>query len=584
MLSDVRNEQYRIENQNLILGLKFTSLYHDFKDPFSYFNRGITPLVPVAPGRGASILRHILIWQKALTELNIETLNMTGIAKKEKDAKPRQKRGEGLHGPLAKIVITLKDVTIRVRDRHIFPGTSWEIRTGQNWAILGPNGSGKSSLARLLVNDIPHSRGEIIRHGLNRQGIGYVSFELQESFMAREEMLEDSRSFSERNDSHEKVRQTILSALERKDDGALFDEVVDLMGIRHLLGRGTAVLSTGEMRRVLIARALLKSPRLLILDEPFDGVDATARARLAEALERLMREGKQVILVTNRLEEILPGITHILCVKDCKVVRQGRRGEVLTRKLISDLYDRNERRPNPPAADGHVRQTADAGEILVAMKNVTVRYGEITVLDGLDWVMRTGENWAVVGPNGSGKTTLLDLINGDNPQAYANEIYLFGNRKGSGETVWEMKEHIGTVSSRLQLQYRQGISAFEVVASGLFDSIGVYRAINPEERDRVRHWMERLDLGDLSKRLFNQLSYGERRMVLVARAMVKSPRLLILDEPCEGLDEDRRRQVLMLVNDIGSKTGTHLIFVTHEPQEIPPCITHTLQLERKNPG
>ena len=529
-------------------------------------------------------MRDILIWQKSLTESTAKDLSMTGNPKKEKNIKSREKRSDGLPGPVPKLVITLKDITIRVRDRHILPGTSWEIRTGQNWAILGPNGSGKSSLARLLVNDIPHSRGEIIRHGLNRRGIGYVSFELHEWFMTREEMLEASRSFAGRNDSHEKVRQTILPALEKKDGRPPFDEVVDLTGIRHLLDRGTAFLSTGEMRMVLIARALLKSPRLLILDEPFGGVDATSRARLAETLERLMRGGTQVILVTNRLEEILPGITHILCVKDCRVVCQGRLGEVLTRDLISDLYQRKGTGSNPPPTDRKIGTMIDAGDILVEMKNVTVRYGENAVLNGLDWVIRKGENWAIVGPNGSGKTTLLDLINGDNPQAYANEIYLFGNRKGSGETVWEIKEHIGMASSRLQLQYRKGISAFEVVASGLFDSIGMFRIITPEEHDRVRHWMDRLGLADLSHRVFDHLSYGERRMVLIARAMVKSPRLLILDEPCEGLDEDHRRQVLKLVNDIGSKTGTHLIFVTHYPHEIPPCITHTLRLERKNPG
>ncbi|HOD36525.1 MAG TPA: ATP-binding cassette domain-containing protein [Syntrophales bacterium] len=521
---------------------------------------------------------------ESLGESNIKVLNMTGIPKKEKDTKPRQKNGEGLHGSLAKPVITLKDVTVRVRDRHILPGTSWEIRTGQNWAILGPNGSGKSSLARLLADDIPHSRGKIIRHGLNGRGIGYVSFELHEWFMDREERLGDSRSFAGQNDSREKVRETILSALETEDDGPPFDGVVDLMGIRHLLDRGTAFLSTGEMRRVLIARALLKSPRLLILDEPFGGVDATSRTRLAEALEKLMQEGIQVILVTNRLEEILPGITHVLCVKDCRIVRQGGRGDVLTRKLLDDLYHRTGISLNAPAPYRIAEQRTDAGEILVEMKNVTVRYGEITVLNGLDWVMRKGENWAVVGPNGSGKSTLLDLISGDNPQAYANEIYLFGNRKGSGETVWEVKEHIGMVSARLQLQYRKGISAFEVAASGLFDSMGLYRAINPGEHDRVRHWMDRLGLGSLSNRVFNQLSFGERRMVLIARAMVKSPRLLILDEPCEGLDEGYRRRVLDLANDIGTKTRTDLIFVTHYQREVPPCVTHTLSLGRQTPA
>ncbi|HOX94645.1 MAG TPA: ATP-binding cassette domain-containing protein, partial [Syntrophales bacterium] len=161
---------------------------------------------------------------------------------------------------------------------------------------------------------------------------------------------------------------------------------------------------------------------------------------------------------------------------------------------------------------------------------------------------------------------------------------LFGNRKGSGETVWEVKEHIGMVSARLQLQYRKGISAFEVAASGLFDSMGLYRAINPGEHDRVRHWMDRLGLGSLSNRVFNQLSFGERRMVLIARAMVKSPRLLILDEPCEGLDEGYRRRVLDLANDIGTKTRTDLIFVTHYQREVPPCVTHTLSLGRQTPA
>ncbi len=508
---------------------------------------------------------------------------MSGNPKKQKEIKSRERQSDGLPGPVARLVMTLKDVTIRVRDRHILPGTSWEIRTGQNWAILGPNGSGKSSLARLLVNDIPYSRGEIIRHGLDKRGIGYVSFELHEWFMAREDRLEDARSFSGRLDSHEKVRQTILSALEKKGGRAPLDEVVDLMGIRHLLDRGTAFLSTGEMRRVLIARALLKPPRLLILDEPFGGVDETSQTRLAAALERLMKGGTQVVLVTNRLEEILPGITHILCVKDCRVVRQGRRSDVLTHELINNLYRREGPGRCSPATDrtGGKKTDVSDPDIFVEMKNVTVRYGEVAVFDGLDWVMRKGENWAITGSNGSGKTTLLDLIHGDNPQAYANEIYIFGKRKGSGETVWEIKEQIGMVSSRLQIQYRKGISAGEVVASGLFNSIGIYRFTTPEENDKVRHWMDRLGLSNLSHRAFDELSYGERRMVLIARAMVKSPRLLILDEPCEGLDGDHRRKVLKLINDIGSETRTHLIFVTHYPHENPPCITHTLRLEKK---
>jgi len=563
--------------------LNGVQLYHGFFDPFPYFRRNLTSFPTVArPGDF-----HFTAYSdmaEPFKKKQVLVQNVTGKRKKGKDTRSAVTRSGEPPGPTEKLVVALKNVTVRVRDRHILPNTSWEIRAGQNWAILGPNGSGKSSLARLLVNDIPYSRGEIVFHGLNRRRIGYVSFELHEWFMAREDRLEASRSFSGKVDSRERVLQTILSTLEDADGRPPFDEIVDLMGIRHLLDRGTAFLSTGEMRRVLIARALMKAPRLLILDEPFSGVDETFRARLTETLEALMRKGTQIVLVTNRVDEIPSGITHVLCVKDGRVFRQGRQGDILTDGLIRDLYETKRAgygSPVPELARGAVTDDGDP-DILVEMKNVSVRYGDVTILDGLNWVMRKGEHWAIVGPNGSGKTTLLSLVNGDHPQAYANEIFLFGRRKGSGETVWEIKKKIGVVSSRLQMEYRQGISAYEVVASGLFDSIGMYRFITPAEHDRVRRWVDRLELSPLSQRAFDQLSYGERRRVLIARAMVKSPCLLILDEPCEGLDGDHREKVLKLINDIGSETRTHLLFATHYPDEIPPCITHTLRLEWRN--
>ncbi len=492
----------------------------------------------------------------------------------------------GLPGAVAKRLVTLREVTVRVRDRHILPNTSWEIRTGQNWAVLGPNGSGKSSLVRLLVDDMPYSSGEIVFHGLNRRRIGYVSLELHERFMAREDRLDASRSFAGNLDSHERVRQSILSARDEAAGHPPVEEIADLMGIRHLLDRATAFLSTGEMRRVLIARALIKSPRLLILDEPFGGVDEAFRVHLTGVLERLMKEGTQIVLVTNRVEEILPGITHVLCVKNGRVVHQGRRREIWNDGLTEDLFDRDPPHRASSLLERPWRAVTDAGpaETLVEMKNVSVRYGETTVLDGIDWVVKRGENWAIVGPNGSGKTTLLNLISGDDPQAYANDISLFGRPKGSGETIWEIRKHIGVVSSRLQIQYRRGITAYEVAASGLYDSIGLYRWMTPSDHDRVRRWMNRLGLSPLSHRVFDQLSYGERRMVLIARAMVKSPRILILDEPCEGLDRDHRGRVLRLVNEIGSTTQTQILYVTHYPDEIPPCVTKTLRLEKRRQG
>jgi len=239
----------------------------------------------------------------------------------------------------------------------------------------------------------------------------------------------------------------------------------------------------------------------------------------------------------------------------------------------------------PVKENGPKRQdTAAQSEILVSMKNVTIKYEDTTVLDNVSWTMRSGENWVVLGPNGCGKTTLLNLITGDNPQAYANEIYLFGKRRGSGESIWDIKRRTGMISSELQIHYRKPITAFEVVVSGFFDSVGLYRDYTPEQRKTAEQWMEILGIADKSDRAFNQLSYGEQRMQLLARSMVKMPQILILDEPCQGLDRSNRQRILDAIEVIGRQGKTDIIYVTHYPREIPRCMTHLLQFEKVPAG
>ena len=218
------------------------------------------------------------------------------------------------------------------------------------------------------------------------------------------------------------------------------------------------------------------------------------------------------------------------------------------------------------------------------MKNVTIRYEGTTVLEDVSWTVKTGENWAILGPNGCGKTTLLNLITGDHPQAYANEIYLFGKRRGSGESIWEIKRRTGLISSELQIRYRKPITAFEVVLSGFFDSVGLYRDYTTEQKETAEHWMEILGIADKSDRVFNHLSYGEQRMQLLARAMVKIPQILILDEPCQGLDRTNRRRILDAIEVVGHQSETNIIYVTHYPHEIPSCMTHLLQFEKGRQG
>ena len=486
-------------------------------------------------------------------------------------------------------LITLEDVTIRIRDRFILPGTSWEIKSGEQWAVLGPNGAGKSSLVKALIGELPCVHGRITHHCEKppREVMGYVSFDLHQYLMDREDLRDSGRHFSGRTDDHQKARETILEGFfGRPVDTAAFDRTVDLLGIRYLLNRGIRYLSSGEMRKVIIARALMIGPAILILDEPFAGLDAPSRKAMQETIGGLMGKGLQVILVTHRQEEIFPLISNIICIKDGKVFLQGTRDEVLSPENMKRLYSGKKSSRRPHLTGGPIRKAPADGspEVMVEMRDVTVKYGDVCILDRLNWTVRRGEKWAVVGPNGSGKSTLLSLISGDHPQAYGNEIYLFGVRRGSGEDIWEIKSHIGIVSSDLQVRYRRDITVRDVVASGLFDSVGLYRRLTSEQREQVECWLDFFGIADLSERIFTRLSYGERRLVLLARAMVKSPEMLILDEPCQGLDRENRRLFLEMVEMIGTRTDTTLLYVTHFEDELPACIDHVLPLTGPSGG
>ena len=475
-------------------------------------------------------------------------------------------------------LITMEKITLRKGDSMLLADTSWEIRTGQNWAILGANGSGKSILARAVKGDVPYVRGRMTRHRPEAAGeqIGYLSFELQEEILRREEMHEEARFFSGGQQEAITAAQTL--GLEGSDQAAI-ERLDDVMGVRPLLDRGIRALSNGEIRKILITRALLREPKLLILDEPFAGLDVASREALARTVSALMAKGTQILLVTQRLEEIIPGITHVLIIRDGRVAQAGRRDEVLTPETMQPFARVAASLPPLPrpipfvAAAG--RPTAD---LLVEMQDIHVAYGDLVVLNHLTWSVRRGEKWAVVGPNGSGKSTLLALITGDNLQVYANEVSLFGKRRGAGESIWDIRRRIGLVSPELQVQYRQPVTVREAVISGFFDSIGLYKRADDSQVELADRWLACIGMTDKAERSFNRLSYGEKRLVLVARAMVKSPELLILDEPCQGLDRANREMVLALMEGIGRQTDTGIIYVTHHETEMIPCIQHVLKL------
>ena len=486
-------------------------------------------------------------------------------------------------------VITLDNVTIRVRDIFALTGATWIIKKHQQWAIIGANGAGKTSLVRAIVGELPVVRGKIDYHGDGsfRNRISYVSFERHQRLIAREEDRDASRYFSGKLNDITTAREVICESLPNSEiNGRQFDAVIAQLGIDYLLDRGILLLSTGEMRKIMIARALVTAPQLLILDEPFEGLDVPSRSQLAEIINRLMAQDMQIILVTHRLSEVLPNISHVMGLRKGKVFFQGKRQEHLRADQIERLYSRNIfREADFPTSDARdAANSLKIPDVLVRMENTTVKYKDVVILDKFNWEMKAGENWAIIGPNGAGKTTLLSLIAGDNLQAYANDIYLFDRRRGSGESIWEIKQRIGMISSEFQIRYRKPLKALEVILSGFFDSVGLYRQSNSIQRESARKWMGFIHLSDKADTLFNQLSYGEQRLVLLARAMVKFPLLLILDEPCQGLDRINRRLILDLIDFIARHSQTHILFVTHHVDEIPECINRVLQFNKKATG
>ena len=480
--------------------------------------------------------------------------------------------------------ITLDGVSVRIADKRVIHDLSWQIKTGENWVVWGANGAGKTTLARALLGDAAVVKGRIHRHyeahhspapvGTPVAQLSLVSADQHQELYRWQQRLDAMAHFSGRLDAGATALE-VLNALPQAEPGDRA-ELVRMLKMDAVLGKPMRVLSTGEMRKLLIARALLRHPRLLILDEPFNGLDAASQAQFAKILDRLARYGVQMVLITHRPVEIPKVFSRLIHIDNGRLQWQGpvrdffaAHDSPASREMQGAMH--------PPVPPGTAANGSDPAP-LIRMRDVSVRYGEHRVLEGISWTMREGEHWALIGPNGAGKSTLLKLITGDNLQGYANELVLFGRPKGSGESVWQIKQQIGYVADDLQLRYQKRMSGLDVVCSGFFDSVGLYRHCTDSQRQAARTCMERTGIRDLGLRLFSELSFGQQRMVLIARAMVKAPRLLILDEPCNGLDAGNRLRVLAMLDGIGRRAAASLLYVSHRSDEMPACITHRLQL------
>ncbi|TCO71884.1 ATP-binding cassette domain-containing protein [Chromatocurvus halotolerans] len=478
-------------------------------------------------------------------------------------------------------LLDLRNVSLTYRARPVLRGLRWRINPGEQWALLGPNGAGKTVLASIISGEQTHFSGHCHRSGaLITGGTAYVGFERARSLIARDRKLDVSEFSPDATDRG----TTVADLLPRPLNTAACDAWIHRLEMAPFLDRGLRYISTGQMRKALLASAILSRPGLLILDSPLDGLDAGSRDILASALETLLQSDQAVLLLAREMDAIPQHCSHILVLDRGRMVTAGPRAQVLDDPAVRQIM-----RPEPlplralPLPSGR-RYALDGDSDLVRLRAVEVSYGDTRILHDINWTFAVGDHCCISGPNGCGKTTLLGLITGDNHKAYGQDVELFGRRRGSGESIWEIKQNFGLVDTQLQLTFSRGMRSIEVVTSGFFDSVGLFDDWTASQRDIAQSWLDALGLDPIRNEAFDTLSFGMQRMVLLARAMVKSPRMLVLDEPTLGLDGYHRELLLRALAHIVAASDTQLLFVSHSPGALPACINQHLRFVPAEPG
>lgn len=465
--------------------------------------------------------------------------------------------------------------TFRLSDTRTLTIADLTLRAGESWAFVGTNGSGKSALARALAGELNLLKGE---YQSDFTRLTRLSFEQLQKLVSDEWQRNNTDLLSPGEDDTGRTTAEIIQ--DEVKDPTRCQRLAEQFGITPLLNRRFKYLSTGETRKTLLCQALMSEPELLILDEPFDGLDVQSRAQLASLLASLNQQGYTLVLVLNRFDEIPDFIQHAGVLADCNLTETGEKTALLKQALIAQLAHSEQldgiTLPEPDAPSA--RHALDPHQPRIVLRDGVVSYDDRAILNHLNWTVNPGEHWQIVGPNGAGKSTLLSLITGDHPQGYSNDLTLFGRRRGSGETIWDIKKHIGYVSSSLHLDYRVSTTVRNVILSGYFDSIGIYQAVSDRQQKLVQQW---LDILGIDKRTadapFHSLSWGQQRLALIVRALVKHPTLLILDEPLQGLDPLNRQLIRRFVDVLISEGETQLLFVSHHAEDAPACITHRLE-------
>lgn len=475
------------------------------------------------------------------------------------------------------ILFKLENAVPRIFGMAPIAPINWTAHKGEQWCVIGPNGAGKTFVADFLAGKYAVKSGNI-EYGF--KGKNYPTDRIKKVCFESAYLLADYKNmyYQQRfNALENETTPTVSEMLSKHDsDKDYLEMLCQKLNITPLLDKHLIMLSSGELRRVLIVLFLSQKPGLIIFDNPFIGLDAKMRKELDDFFKELSQI-QPLLFIVPAINEIPTAATHILKADGMTYTEVGN-----TNDFIEQYQEWLAPQPKeaPQQLPASVNTEMKSYEYVLRMKSINLSHQGHAIFKDLNWEIKRGEKWALLGPNGAGKSTLLSLLAADNPYAYSQDITIFDRKRGTGESIWDIKRPIGYISSEMHLFFQENQSCEKIVSSGLFDTIGLFRNCTEEQLQHARNWMDLLGISYLKELPYMKISSGEQRMVLLCRTLVKNPELLILDEPLHGLDLHHKTWARKVIERFCEQPNKSLIYVTHRREEIPSCIDKIFELRK----